>query len=321
MYKRSSIFIAVALVLGGKCACALANDDTSSHLGAGIHDVTDQELAGMRGRFTVGDNTVVWFGVQMVSTFQTNTGQVVQGTMNLGLNFSKNPNNPQVSFVPTVTITTPNAPLPTAASVQSTISRSVQSGGIANVGGLVQSVQIAGDNNATANVTQMNIQSGGAPNVSTTGNTSSWVGPVGSGSSMANAGVSYNGLMANTNSSTTVITPTDGGDSTATNTPSGSTTNNGTSTSNGRTANVGNASVSSTYSNDSAEVTTSVAGEGSASQWIHAGSLGQTIALTTDNAIVTNQMIVNLVTQQLGSTAQLAHTLSQSLNLSHLNGH
>jgi hypothetical protein len=36
---------------------------------------------------------------------------------------------------------------------------------------------------------------------------------------------------------------------------------------------------------------------------------------------VTNQMIVNLVTQQLSSTDELAHTLAQSLNLSHLSGH
>lgn len=320
MYKRSLIFAAVALVLGGRCACVLADDTTSSHLGAGIHDVTDPELATMRGRYTVGDNTVVWFGVQMISTFQTNAGQTIQGTMTLGMNFSKNPNNPQVSFVPTVTITTPNAPLPTASTVQSMVSRSVQSGGLANVGGLVQSVQVAGDNNAVGNLTSLNIQSGGsAPNVSTSGNSSTSIGS--SSSPASTASISANGSMANVNSSTTIITPGSGSNTASTNTMPGSTTNNGIGTSNGRTATVGNASVSSTYSDDNADVTTSVAGEGSASQWIRNGSLGQTIALTTDNAIVTNQMIVNLVTQQLGSAAQLSHTLAQSLNLSRVNSH
>jgi len=298
----------------------LANDASEGHLGAGIHDVTDSELATMRGRFTVGDNTVVWFGVEMVSTFQTQSGQTVQGTMTLGMNFSKNPNNPQVTFVPTVTITTPDAPVSTAAS---TVSRSIQSGGIANVGGLVQSVQIAGDHNATANVTSLTIQNGSsAPNLSTTSNTST--SSSSSSSSASTASVAASGSMANVNASTTTVTPsTDNNtNSTAsTTTSSGSTTNTGYSTSSGRAATVGNASASSTYSNNSAEVTTSVADEGSTSQWIHAGSLGQTIALTTDNAVVTNQMIVSLVTQQLGSTAQLAHTLAQSLNLSHLNGH
>jgi hypothetical protein len=326
MYKRSLIFIALALVLGGKCTAVLASDTDDSHLGTGIHDVTDPELASMRGRYTVGDNTVLYFGVEMVSTFQTNNGQVVQGTLTVGMNFSKNPNNPQVSFVPTVTITTPDAPLPTASTVQSLVSRNVQSGGIANVGGLVQSVQIAGDNNATANVTSLNIQSGGnTPSVSTTSNASSNSSPSTSstGNSSSTASVGFNGSMANTSSSTTIVAPSTSGsgNSVASNTSPGSTTNNGTSTPNGRTATVGGTSVSSTYTGDSAEVSTTVAGEGSTSQWIHTGSLGQTIALTTDNAVVTNQMIVSLVTQQLGSTAQLAHTLAQSLNLSHLNGH
>ncbi|QRN54218.1 hypothetical protein [Dyella caseinilytica] len=315
--------MAVALILGGRCASVLANDTNDGHLGAGIHDVTDPELATMRGRFTVGDNSVVWFGVEMVSTFQTNSGQTVQGTMTLGMNFSKNPNNPQVTFVPTVTITTPDAPLPTAATVQSTVSRSIQSGAIASVGGLVQAVQIAGDNNATANVTSLNIQSGGsASNGSTTSNTST--SSTNSSSSASTASVAANGPMTNVNSSTTTVTPSNDNSTNTTasaNTSPGSNTNTGYNTSNGRTATVGNASASSTYSNDNAEVTTSVAGEGSTSQWIHAGSLGQTIALTTDNAVVTNQMIVSLVTQQLGSTAQLAHSLAQSLNLSHLNGH
>jgi hypothetical protein len=244
---------------------------------------------------------------------------VVQGTMTLGMNFSKNPNSPEVTFVPTVTITTPNAPLPTASTVQSTVSRSIQSGGIANVGGFVQSVQIAGDNNATANVTSLNIQSGGnTPSVSTTGNTSTTVGS--SNESSSSASVNTSGPMTNTSSSTTNISP-DNTAYTGNTSSNGTTTNTGTNTPTGRSATVGNASVSSTYSNDSAEITTTIAGQGSSSQWIHAGSLGQTIALTTDNAIVTNQMIVNLVTQQMSSTEQLAHTLAQSINLTHLNGH
>lgn len=330
MYKHSLIFVAIALVMSCRCASALANDTNANRLGAGIHDVTDEELSTMRGRYTVGDNTVVWFGVEMISTFETRTGQVVQGTMTLGMNFSKNPNSPQVTFVPTVTITTPNAPLPAASTVQSLVSRSVQSGGIANVGGLVQSVQVAGDNNATANVTSLNIQSGGnAPSTSTTSSTSTTTTPSNapSSTSASTASINTSGPMANTSSSTTNITPTSDGNTTAStgNTPanntSGSTTNTGTNIPTGRSATSGGASVSSTYSNNSAEITTTVAGQGSASQWIHAGSLGQTIALTTDNAIVTNQMIVNLVTQQMGSTAQLAHTLAQSINLNHLNGH
>lgn len=345
MYKRSLIFTALALGIMCKCAPVLANDEPNdSHLGAGIHDVTDPELADMRGRYVVGDNTVVYFGVEMITTFQSNSGQTLQGTLTVGMNFSKNGNSPQVTFVPTVTITTPDAPLPTAATIQSNVSRSIQSGGVANVGGFVQSVQIAGDNNAAANVTSLNIQNGGsAPNTSTTSNSSTTSSSSNDPSTPSVASVTSTGSMANTNSSTNTTSPDSGGSGTSNNTSNnttgntnnlasantnsnnnttpGSTTNTGAAIPAGRTATVGGSSVSSTYSNNSAEVTASVDGQGMASQFMHPGSLGQEIQLATDNAVVTNQMIVNLVTQQLSGTEQLAHTLAQSMNLSHLNGH
>jgi predicted double-glycine peptidase len=67
MYKRSLIFTALALGIMCRCAPVLANDEPNdSHLGAGIHDVTDPELADMRGRYVVGDNAVVYFGVEMI---------------------------------------------------------------------------------------------------------------------------------------------------------------------------------------------------------------------------------------------------------------
>jgi hypothetical protein len=335
MYKHSLIFTALALILGCQCTSVLANDANDSHLGAGIQDVTDPELSDMRGRYTVGDNTVVWFGVQMITTFQTNSGQVLQSAMTLGMNFSKNPNSPQVTFVPTVTITTANAALPTASTVQSQVNRSVQSGGIANVGGLVQSVQVAGDNNAVANVTSLTVKNGGSiPGVTGSSNTSSNTpastintSSPASTPSASTASVDTSGSMVNTSSSTTNLGAGSGSGTTPTNASAApansvaSTTNTGTSTPDGRTATVGNASVSSTYSNGSAEVSATVAGEGAATQWIHNGNLGQTIALTADNTVVTNQMIVNLVTQQMGSTMQLSHTLAQSLNLSHITSH
>jgi hypothetical protein len=336
-YKRSLIFTALALGIMCRCVPALANDESNdSHLGSGIHDVTDPELADMRGRYVVGDNTVVYFGVEMITTFQTNTGQTLQGTLTIGMNFSKNGNTPQVTFVPTVTITTPDAPLPTASTVQSNVSRSIQSGGLANVGGFIQSVQIAGDNNAAANVTSLNIQNGGSsPNTSTTSNSSTTSSSSNDSPTPSVASVTSTGPMANTNSSTSTTSPENSGNSnnttgntnnvasanTNSNTTPGSTTNMGTATPTGRSVTVGGSTVSSTYSNNSTDVTATVDGQGTASQFMHPGSLGQEIQLATDNAVVTNQMIVNLVTQQMSSTEQLAHTLAQSLNLSHLNGH
>ena len=106
MDKRSLLFTALALAIVCRCGTTLANEAGDHPVGSGIHEVDDSELADMRGRYVVGDNTVVWFGVEMISSWQTNNGQTLQSALTLGLNFSKNPNQPQVTFVPTVTITT-----------------------------------------------------------------------------------------------------------------------------------------------------------------------------------------------------------------------
>jgi hypothetical protein len=259
MEKRSLLFIALALATGCRCTPLLAAENTN-HRADGIHEVADEELATMRGRYIVGDNAVLWFGVEMVSTWQTSHGQALQSTLTLGMDFSKNAQQPKISFVPTVTIT--NNALPDATA--SNISRHVLSAGLANVSGMMQSVQIAGDGNAASNVARLSIQS-------------------------SSAGASAN-TLANADQASSLSTST------------------------------GDASASSTYANDNAQVTVSVNGLGSASQWIRPGSLGQTIALTADNQIVTNQMIVSMVTQASGtSTSQLAHNLAQSLTMNHGN--
>lgn len=326
MDKRSLLFTAVALAIACGCNNVLAYEvNADRHVGTGIHEVADQELADMRGRYVVGDNTVLWFGVQMVSTWQTNNGQILQSALSLGLNFSKNANEPQVTFVPTVTITTLSNALPSP-STPSHISRSIQSGGVANVGGLTQSVQIAGDRNAASNVTSLTIQNNGnASHPATAGNAGSitQISPSNSGASSSPASVTVNGPMVNASSSTTNLASA--GNSQAPDNPTPSITNpsttNGDPTPDGRTANVGNASASATYSGNSAQLNLSVAGQGSASQWIRQGSIGQTIALAADNQIVTNQMIVSMVTQSLTTaSSQLSRTLAQSLNLSRTNG-
>jgi hypothetical protein len=330
MYNRSILFTALALGMACRCAPLLANDEpasdaTDQHVAPGIHEVADTELSTMRGRYVVGDNTVVWFGVEMISSLQTNTGQTLQSAMTVGMNFSKNPNQPQVTFVPTVTITTADAPLPTS-TAQSNLSRSVQTGGIANVGGLAQSVQIAGDHNAASNVTSLNIQNGGNVPTTTSSSTSSVTSNTSPSTSNntpapANASVAVTSPTVNVSSSVTDLA-SNSGSGTSSNTSPATSTNTGSNTPTGRTASTGDATASSTYSNNSAEVNLAVTGQGSVSQWIHTGSLGQTIALTTDNAVATNQMIVNLVTQSINATSQLvAHNLAQSFNLSHSTGH
>lgn len=127
--------------------------EPQSAAGKGLREVPDSELGLMRGRYTVGGNAVAWFGVTMMSTWQTQTGQTLQGAMTLGMDFTKG-NTPKVSFTPTVNITDANAPLP------DTSGRSIDASGLQNVAGLTQSVQVAGDGNRASNVTHLNVRNG-----------------------------------------------------------------------------------------------------------------------------------------------------------------
>ncbi|HBK47222.1 MAG TPA: hypothetical protein DDZ67_12480 [Xanthomonadaceae bacterium] len=137
-----------------------AHAEEAARTGRGISEIPDPELNLMRGRYTVGDNAVAWFGVSMISRWQTQAGQVLQGTMALGMDFSKGGSVPKVTFTPSVSITPGDAPLPQTASAAT---RRVDGAGLQNVSGLVQSVQLAGDGNAALNVTRLDVREGSAP--------------------------------------------------------------------------------------------------------------------------------------------------------------
>ncbi|MGY0557555.1 MULTISPECIES: hypothetical protein [unclassified Lysobacter] len=130
----------------------------------GLTAIPDPELALMRGRYTVGDNAVAWFGVSMISTWQTASGQTLQSTLALGMDFSQS-QTPTISFTPTVSITAADAAMPETSGVV----RSVDASGLANVSGMTQSVQVAGDGNRANNITQLNVRDGSAPAGAATG--------------------------------------------------------------------------------------------------------------------------------------------------------
>jgi hypothetical protein len=130
----------------------------SSQPGKGLHDIPDPELNALRGRYTIGDNAVAWFGVQMISTWQTANGQTLQGTLAISMNFNGHQTQPLVTFQPSVSITRADAALPMPTTVTT---RSVDGSGLANVGGVLQSVQVAGDGNLASNVVKLNVSNGG----------------------------------------------------------------------------------------------------------------------------------------------------------------
>ena len=169
MNSRLLLLSSIALALGHWGTAAHAS--TTGQHASGIEPIGDAELATMRGRYTVGNNTVAWFGVQMISTWQDSTGRILQGAMNLDMDFTHDAKLPKVSFVPTVSIvqtmqpaTTPEATGPT---------RTTDSSGLANVSGMVQSVQVAGDSNTASNTTRLTVQdSGSVPTTPTAASTS-----------------------------------------------------------------------------------------------------------------------------------------------------
>ncbi|MBH1863731.1 hypothetical protein I5U14_00980 [Stenotrophomonas maltophilia] len=124
--------------------------------GRGLKEIPDPELNLMRGRYTVGGNTVAWFGVTMVSQWQAGNGAALQGALTLGMDF-RGGGPPKLSFQPSVHVTAADAPLP------DTHGRSIDSSGLANASGLVQSVQVAGDGNVARNATTLVVRDGAVP--------------------------------------------------------------------------------------------------------------------------------------------------------------
>lgn len=130
--------------------------------GRGLKEIPDPELNLLRGRYTVGGNTVAWFGVTMVSQWHAGNGATLQGALTLGMDF-RSGGAPKLSFQPSVQVTAADAPLP------DTRGRSIDSTGLANASGLVQSVQVAGDGNVARNATTLVVRDGAVPAVTSDG--------------------------------------------------------------------------------------------------------------------------------------------------------
>lgn len=257
-------------------ACAHASEEAPAAPGQGISEISDDELSTMRGRYTVGDNTVAWFGVSMISTWQTATGQILESTMKVSMDFSHNSTTPKVTFTPTVNITRADAPDPTpaatavasvapaptapqASSVAQTSGepqRSVDASGLQNVSGLVQSVQVAGDANAATNNTQLTVREGTAP------------------------------------------------EAPAVSAPAGTTS-----------VTDGAATASASYANGTAGVLLLIAGQGEVQQWIRNGSVGQSIQLTGDAQQISNRLQLDLVRQSVSNNLPLNQNVAQAITL------
>ncbi len=122
----------------------------------GMKEVSDTELGHMRGKFA-SNNQVLYFGVQVISNWQTAAGNVITAGANLNIDFRANPSGtPTVQYVPTVSIAQQSQNLPP---IEANGSNNVSGGaGLANVSGVSQNIQVAGQSNRILNGIDMQVE-------------------------------------------------------------------------------------------------------------------------------------------------------------------
>lgn len=140
--------LATGMTAAPASAQPLAGERLLAH---GVTEVADSILADMRGRFVPSSDKVLFFGVQMQSSWQTPDGHMLNGGATFSIDFSSAA--PDVSFHPTVSITETEQ----VGELVDTGNRSITGEGTRNVSGLSQSLQIAGDHNRVDNVTRLKL--------------------------------------------------------------------------------------------------------------------------------------------------------------------
>lgn len=157
-----------------------------------MQEVSDSDLGHMRGKFA-SNNQVLYFGVEMISQWQTSTGNIVTAGANLNIDFRGSANgNPTVQYSPTVSIEqqAPSQSLSATTNGSNTVTGGA---GLANVSGVSQSIQVAGQSNDIHNGIDMQVD----------------LSPTGQGGSLANAVQGQQaGTVSKTGSDGTVATVT-----------------------------------------------------------------------------------------------------------------
>jgi len=148
----------IALVLAGILAfspMARAALPQGLEVFNGMQEVSDGDLGHMRGKFA-SNNQVMYFGVEMVSQWQTASGNLVTAGANLTIDFNGNGGStPTVQYVPTVTIVQQGEGIPAPLNGNTNV---VSGGaGLANVSGVSQSIQVAGQSNDIKNGINMQV--------------------------------------------------------------------------------------------------------------------------------------------------------------------
>lgn len=182
--KRIAFMLAGIITVSPVASAALPPD---LEVFNGMQEVSDNDLGHMRGKFA-SNNQVLYFGVEMISQWETSTGSVITAGANLNIDFRSN--TPSVHYAPTVSIEQSQNTITTQ---QTDGSNNVSGGaGLANISGVSQTIQVAGASNSIHNGIDMQVEL-------TSSN---------QGGSVANAVSGQAGLVSATASDGTVATVT-----------------------------------------------------------------------------------------------------------------
>ena len=239
----------------------------------GLTELTDEEMGDMRGRYTVSNNTVAWFGVTMVSTWQNQAGQQLTSSMKVTMD-ARTPDKPVVRFQPHVSITTVDVAPPSPDG-----QREIDNAGLANVTGVTQSIQVAGDDNAAHNVAQVTVRD-----------------QVPTGEGAAPAGAE---LAASADVVPAIAVP-DPVASQATI----------------ATASAAGMNAVAQLDGNAARVLLQIDGQGAVEQWINRSGMGQTIMLSSDGQTASNWMELDIVRNTSQARAGVAQNVAQAIALS-----
>lgn len=152
-YSRNIAVVIAGVIAFGPLANAAM--PTGLEVFRDLQEVPDGELQHMRGKFA-SNNQVLYFGVEMVSQWQTQTGTTVTAGANLNIDFQAGGNGkPVVYYAPTVSVVQQGQG---AIQMQNDGTNSVSGGaGLANVSGVSQSIQVAGKSNRILNGIDMQV--------------------------------------------------------------------------------------------------------------------------------------------------------------------
>lgn len=239
----------------------------------GLTELTDEEMGDMRGRYTVSNNTVAWFGVTMVSTWQNQAGQQLTSSMKVIMD-ARTPDKPVVRFQPHVSITTVDVAPPSPDG-----QREIDNAGLANVTGITQSIQVAGDDNAAHNVAKVTVRD-----------------QVPNGEGAAPAG-------AEPAASADVVPAIAVPDPVALQATIA-------------TASAAGMNAVAQLDGNAARVLLQIDGQGAVEQWINRSGMGQTIMLSSDGQTASNWMELDIVRNTSQARAGVAQNVAQAIALS-----